>query len=131
MIYMIKQGGLYQSKVKSSLISTCNCKIGYWKINDGLHSAPLCKLFLCYFLSFLFFWLNFLILIFYETKQQNRFIFKARLKSLRVNYLVNDTFIDSGKPTFVRLIRHFIKSLEIFRWCFLNSWATFVNKICG
>ena len=32
MIYIklnIKQEGLYQNKVNSSLISTCNCKMGY------------------------------------------------------------------------------------------------------
>ena len=29
MIYIIKQAGLYQNKVNSSLISNCNCKMGY------------------------------------------------------------------------------------------------------
>ena len=29
MIYVIKQEGLYQNKVNSSLISTCNCKIDF------------------------------------------------------------------------------------------------------
>ena len=28
--YIIKQEGLYQSKVNSSLVSTYNCKMGYW-----------------------------------------------------------------------------------------------------
>ena len=31
MIYIKKQEGLYQNKVNSGLISTCNCKIGYSK----------------------------------------------------------------------------------------------------
>ena len=30
MIYIIKQEGLYQNKVNSSLVFTCNCKMGYW-----------------------------------------------------------------------------------------------------
>ena len=29
MIYIIKQEGLYQNKVNSSLVSTCNCKMDY------------------------------------------------------------------------------------------------------
>ena len=29
MIYIIKQEGLYQNKVNSSIVSTCNCKMGY------------------------------------------------------------------------------------------------------
>ena len=29
MIYIIKQEGLYQNKVNSSLVFTCNCKMGY------------------------------------------------------------------------------------------------------
>ena len=29
LIYVIKQGGLYQTKVNSSLVFTCNCKMGY------------------------------------------------------------------------------------------------------
>ena len=29
MMYIKKQEGLYQNKVNSSLISTCNCKMGY------------------------------------------------------------------------------------------------------
>ena len=29
MIYIIKQEGLCQNKVNSSLIFTCNCKMGY------------------------------------------------------------------------------------------------------
>ena len=29
MIYIIKQERLYQNKVNSSIISTCNCKMGY------------------------------------------------------------------------------------------------------
>ena len=66
-----------------------------------------------------------------QNQTTNKFIFKARLKSLPVSYLVGDTFIGSGNPTFIRFIRHFIKSVEIFSWCFLNSWATFVNKIWG
>ena len=28
-IYIIKQGGLYQNKVNSSLVFTCNCKMSY------------------------------------------------------------------------------------------------------
>ena len=31
MIYIIKQAGLYQNKVNSSLVSTCNCKMGILK----------------------------------------------------------------------------------------------------
>ena len=31
MIYIIKQEGLYQNKVNSSLVFTCNCKMGYWR----------------------------------------------------------------------------------------------------
>ena len=31
MIYIIKQAGLYQNKVNSSLVSTCNCKMGTLK----------------------------------------------------------------------------------------------------
>jgi len=31
MIYIIKQEEVYQNKVNSSLVSTCNCKIGYSK----------------------------------------------------------------------------------------------------
>ena len=30
MIYITKQEGLYQNKVNSSLVSTCNCKMDYW-----------------------------------------------------------------------------------------------------
>ena len=30
MIYIIKQEGLYQNKVNSSLVFTCNCKMGYY-----------------------------------------------------------------------------------------------------
>ena len=33
MIYIIKQAGLYQNKVNSSLISNCNCKMGYWTMH--------------------------------------------------------------------------------------------------
>ena len=29
MIYIIKQDGLFQNKVNSSLVSNCNCKMGY------------------------------------------------------------------------------------------------------
>ena len=29
MMYIIKQEGFYQNKVNSSLVSTCNCKMGY------------------------------------------------------------------------------------------------------
>ena len=29
MIYIIKQEGLYQNKVNSSLVSTCNCNMAY------------------------------------------------------------------------------------------------------
>ena len=29
MIYIQKQEGLYQNKVNSSLVSTCNCKMDY------------------------------------------------------------------------------------------------------
>ena len=29
MIYITKQEGLYQNKVNSSLVSTCNCKMDY------------------------------------------------------------------------------------------------------
>ena len=29
MIYIIKQKGLYQNQVNSSLVFTCNCKMGY------------------------------------------------------------------------------------------------------
>ena len=29
MIYIIKEEGLYQNKDNSSLVSNCNCKIGY------------------------------------------------------------------------------------------------------
>ena len=29
MIYIIKQAGLYQNKVNSSLVSNCKCKMGY------------------------------------------------------------------------------------------------------
>ena len=29
MIYIIKQEEVYQNKVNSSLVSTCNCKMGY------------------------------------------------------------------------------------------------------
>ena len=35
MIYIIKQGGLYQNKVNSSLISNCNCKMGYSTASIG------------------------------------------------------------------------------------------------
>ena len=31
MIYLIKQEGLYQNKVNSSLIFSRNCKMDYWK----------------------------------------------------------------------------------------------------
>ena len=34
MIYIIKQEGLYQNKVNSSLVSTCNCKMDY----SGAHN---------------------------------------------------------------------------------------------
>ena len=34
MIYIIKQEGSYQNKVNSSLVCTCNCKIGYWSRID-------------------------------------------------------------------------------------------------
>ena len=30
MIYIRKQEGLYQNKVNSSLVSTCNCKMVYY-----------------------------------------------------------------------------------------------------
>ena len=30
MIYIMKQEGLYQNKVNSSLVFTCSCKMGYW-----------------------------------------------------------------------------------------------------
>ena len=30
MIYITKQEGLYQNKVNSSFVFTCNCKMGYW-----------------------------------------------------------------------------------------------------
>ena len=32
MIYITKQEGLYQNKVNSSLVSTCNCKMDYCSI---------------------------------------------------------------------------------------------------
>ena len=32
MIYIIKQEGLYQNKVNSSLVFTGNCKMGYWSL---------------------------------------------------------------------------------------------------
>ena len=32
MIYKTKQEALYQKKVNSSLVSTCNCKTDYWVI---------------------------------------------------------------------------------------------------
>ena len=31
MIYIIKQGELYQNKVNSSLVSNCKCKMGYYR----------------------------------------------------------------------------------------------------
>ena len=31
MIYIIKQGELYQNKVNSSLVSSCKCKMGYYR----------------------------------------------------------------------------------------------------
>ena len=37
MIYVIKQEGLYQNKVNSSLVSTFNCKMGYWNTNMELN----------------------------------------------------------------------------------------------
>ena len=30
MIYVIKQEGMYQIKVNSGLVFTCNCKMGYF-----------------------------------------------------------------------------------------------------
>ena len=33
MIYIIKQEGLYQNKVNSSLVITCNCKMGYFRFS--------------------------------------------------------------------------------------------------
>ena len=33
MIYKIKLEELYQNKVKSSLVSTCNCKMGYFTLS--------------------------------------------------------------------------------------------------
>ena len=32
MIYITKQEGLYQNKVNSSLVSTCNCKMDYGNV---------------------------------------------------------------------------------------------------
>ena len=46
MIYIIKQAGLYQNKVNSSLISNCNCKMGYCfeKVNlKNQYSIGPCK----------------------------------------------------------------------------------------
>ena len=43
MIYIIKQAGLYQNKVNSSLISNCNCKMGYSSaklISNSKHFIP-------------------------------------------------------------------------------------------
>ena len=38
MIYIIKQEGLYQNKVNSSLVSNCHCKMGYCAIGCDLRS---------------------------------------------------------------------------------------------
>ena len=39
MIYITKQEGLYQNKVNSSLVSTCNCKMDYCQNWDR---CPIC-----------------------------------------------------------------------------------------
>ena len=36
MIYIIKQEGLYQNKVNSSLVFTCNCKMGFCFLDDHI-----------------------------------------------------------------------------------------------
>ena len=42
MIYITKQEGLYQNKVNSSLVSTCNCKMDYcitlFRTKDKIHT---------------------------------------------------------------------------------------------
>ena len=43
MIYIIKQEGLYQYKVSSSLVSTCNCKMGYSEGKSAANAANLGK----------------------------------------------------------------------------------------
>ena len=35
MIYIIKQEGMYQNKVNSGLVFTCNCKMGYCEDRGG------------------------------------------------------------------------------------------------
>ena len=39
MIYIIKLEGLYQYKVSSSLVSTCNCKMGYSEEKSAANAA--------------------------------------------------------------------------------------------
>ena len=50
MIYIIKQRGLYQNKVNSSLVSTCNCKMGYCNLVGPTHYTP-SVMYVLYFLS--------------------------------------------------------------------------------
>ena len=41
MIYVIEQEGLYENKVNSSLVSTCNCQMRYWLTDTVcLHGLP-------------------------------------------------------------------------------------------
>ena len=42
MIYIIKQEGLYQNKVNSSLVFTCNCKMGYLNFRSEDHFTDQC-----------------------------------------------------------------------------------------
>ena len=46
MIYIIKQAGLYQNKVNSSLISNCNCKMGYLSfVTRAATKTSICKVY--------------------------------------------------------------------------------------
>ena len=42
MIYIIKQEGLFQNKVNSNLVSTCNCKMNYYKSTEVLLIISYC-----------------------------------------------------------------------------------------
>ena len=52
MIYIIKQEGLYQNKVISSLVFTCNCKVGC-KTSLWSLSSYICTFCIQYQLKFL------------------------------------------------------------------------------
>ena len=41
MIYIIKQEGLSQNKVNSSLVSTCNCKMGLLPVTAHIKACHL------------------------------------------------------------------------------------------